>query len=87
MDIRRYCGRPAESELIVASLSEDVDALRRYYSQVHREIIDGLSIVEFGDAAVQSLKKEVTKRAWVGIPELNKLPGFKILASLRVTTA
>jgi pyrimidine deaminase RibD-like protein len=78
-------GAPGEYELVVASLSEDIDALQRYYSQVHKEVTDGLSIVESSDAAVQSLKKEVTRRAWVGIPELNKLPGFKPLASVRVT--
>jgi len=77
-------GAPGEYELVVASLSEDIDALRRYYSQVHNEITDGLSIVGSSDAAVRSLKNEVTKRAWVGIPQLNKLPGFKALASVPV---
>jgi pyrimidine deaminase RibD-like protein len=78
-------GAPGEYEIVVASLSEDIDALRRYYSQVRKEITDGLSIVESGDAGIQTLKKEVAKRAWVGIPELNKLPGFKVLASVQVT--
>jgi hypothetical protein len=45
-------GAPGEYELIVASLSEDVDALQRYYSHVYKEIMDGLSIIDSIDGAV-----------------------------------
>jgi hypothetical protein len=78
-------GGPGEYELFVVSLSEDLDALRRYYNVVHREILAGTSAFESNDETVRRFKSEIERRAWVGMPGLNKNPGFKVLASVAVT--